>query len=150
MSNQQMASRIHNILSSKAALGMGEGEMEDLMEMYGRGVSTGGARRKKRGVSKSKTAKKRKVSSKRTTNPWILFVKRYIKDHPRMNYAEAIKSKKVRDAYYRGKKTGVRCVRKVGKTCKRGQKCVPVKGYTQKDGTKVKRTRKCIGRGYFD
>lgn len=159
MSGQQMASRLHNILSTKAALGMGYGEgIEDLMEMYGRGAGATGGRKKR---IKSKIPK-RKASAKRTTNRWTIFLRSkqvhdlYQKVKPKGKprkgapnpWTTFIKSKKLKDLYARSQ--GVSCVRKRAKYCKKNQKCIPVKGYTQKDGTRVKRTRRCIAAGDFD
>jgi hypothetical protein len=100
MSDQEMAHRIKDILLTKAALGMGEGdyggdyggEIEDVESIYGRG----GARKRRTG-SKTKRKSKTGVSSH---NPWIKFVKKYARAHG-MTYGEALASKRTCVAYRR-------------------------------------------------
>jgi hypothetical protein len=159
MSNQEMANHIHDILSKKAAMGMGyrkrgrtrslgRGELEDIMEIYGRGVMVGG-----RGPKKG--SKKAKESA--TNNSWIQFIRKYAKDN-HILYKDALKSKKACVAYRRDylglkpkefpcnrKKTGSKTTKK---KCPKGEKLVRTKGYTKKSGKRVKPYHRCIAEGY--
>lgn len=167
MSNQEMANRLHDILSSKAAMGMGVsagarrrrgGEVEDIMELYGRGVSAG-ARKKRTG---SKTTRK-KPGAIRSKNPWVNFVREYAYDN-NMLYRDVLKSKAACREYREihgatrkevpcirrkyGSKTAKKRVvkhRKVAKkTCRPGQKISKTKAYTRKSGKPIKKYKRCI------
>jgi hypothetical protein len=122
MSDQEMADHIKDILLTKASLGMGEGvrrrrrragegegvrrkkrrsrrmagegELEDILQIYGRGVYVGG---KKKSGSKSRKGK----TTGGKMNPWIKHVKKYAKDHG-LTYAEALKSPRARSSYKGG------------------------------------------------
>lgn len=162
MSDQEMANRIHSILSSKAAMGMGygEGAVEDIMELYGRGVRASGVRagaRRKRVVKKKST--KKITAAKR--NPWIQFVKDYA-DSRGISYKEALQSKKACELYRKLGRMTVKempCRRRISgskttrrksssKKCPRGQKAKNVKSYYRSSGTYVRPYKKCIAGEY--
>ena len=178
MSNQEMAEHLHDILSAKAAMGMGvvagarrrsgsktakrpyrrragEGELEDIMELYGRGVTAGyplGSKGKFHRIhSKVKGSKAAKAVAKK--NPWIQHVQAYRAKHPRLSYKEAIM--KAKSTYKKqGSKTAKRKVSK--KKSKREDPCPPgkrpslIRPYTRSSGTKVPASYRCIsGRRRF-
>jgi len=160
-----MATRLHSILSRKAALGMGygegegEGELEDVMQLYGRGVRAG------RGPSK---ASKRAAAA----NPWIQFIRAYADFHD-ISYKDALKSKAACKEYRQLGRMTVKempCMRKSGsktakkriikkrvvkrrlpvalqgskRTCPKGKKPIKTKAYTRKTGKHVKSFYRCV------
>ena len=172
MSNQQMANRIHHILSDKAEMGMGvtAGELEDIMELYGRG----GVRAAACGqgvMAGAKLGKKRKACklTPLPTNPWV----RFIRDYACMNgitYKQALKSKRAcaeyrkfgnyskKDFPCKRKSTGSKTAKKKivskkkkvvsKKKCAKGKKAVRTKAYTRSSGKQIKSYQRCIkGKG---
>lgn len=143
MSNQEMANRIYDILSTKAALGMGR-DSEGILERYGRGVTAG--RGTKQGAK---------------NNPWINCVKQYAKAKG-ITYKEALKSKGISSYYEKYKKSGKMKTttkksskpvkrstskapkNKAKKKCPKGTVAIPIRRYTRSDGTKIKSYEKCI------
>jgi hypothetical protein len=133
MSNQQMANRIHDILSSKAMMGMGRhrrysrgyGDEED--DIYGRGVRAGYG-----------PSVKSEVAAKK--NPWIKFVKKFAKEHG-MTYAEALKNPATKKAYkqFKGSKGSKTTKGKGAGTPKNVKHCSKGKRLS-----KVKRYKRCI------
>jgi len=166
MSNQEMANHLHDILSSKASMGMGrrrrggygEGEVEDIMELYWR-CGSAGARKKRSG---SKTARKRPGAIK-SKNPWVNFVREYAYDN-NMLYRDVLKSKAACREYrqiHGATRKQVPCVRKkygsktakkrvvkhrkvVKKRCPPGKRLDKTRSYTRKSGKHVKGYQRCI------
>ncbi|HTO16884.1 MAG TPA: hypothetical protein VLZ83_14040 [Edaphocola sp.] len=109
MSNRAIANRIYNILSEKAAMGMGyedlyEYEDDYETEIIGDGVRAGvraGARRKS------------------SDNPWVTFLKKYSASKG-ISYSDAMTSTAARNAYARSKK-------QVGASKKKSVKKKPMK-----------------------
>jgi hypothetical protein len=160
MSNQEQARRMYDILSTKAALGMGYGD-EDMYDIEGEGYGTReGARkgwktrrRNMRKAARTKTAK-RKTAKPRKKNPWITFIKKYAAERG-ISYREALNSKRACLIYRREmgmSRADFPCdrdypvpVRRSGsKTCPRGKRIESVKGYTRSSGRKVAPFKRCI------
>jgi hypothetical protein len=145
-----MANRLHAILSDKAAMGMGyrmknrvgygDGELEDIMQLHGRGVMAG---RYRAGFGTPYGAR---------SNPWIDFVRFYAEESGQ-SYADALQDPDTSSSYKEYKKgldyrQGLppRKPRLMNRTsCPKGKFLKPVKGYTRKKNNKqVKPYNKCI------
>jgi len=161
-----MAGRMYDILSTKAALGMGR-DSEGLMERYGSGrrrLTRGGLDDEYHieghgvyaGRGPSRRSKKAAAS-----NPWILFIKDYSNFHG-ISYKDALQSKKACAEYRklanytskefpcrRGAKRSTSKAPKrnvVNKKCPKGKKLVKTRAFTRKTGKKVKSFERCIRR----
>lgn len=137
MSNQEMSHRLYDILSTKAALGMGR-DSEGILERYGSGVYAG---------------KGTKIGA--TSNPWIDFLHYYsgITGIPYNELLQDSDTKKVYRSYKMGKnyREGLpvprrMMPRKIKTSCPKGEKLISVRSYTTKKGSKVKPYKKCIKR----
>ena len=177
-----MAEHLHDILSAKAAMGMGvvagarrkygsktakrsyrrragEGELEDIMELYGRGVTAGyplGSKGKFHRIhSKVKGSKAAKAVAKK--NPWIKHVQAYRAKHPKLSYQEAMR--KAGSTYKKqGSKTAKRKVtksktvkRKVSKKkstredpCPPGKRASVIRAYKRRSGKRIPASYRCI------
>lgn len=178
MSNQEMASRIHDILSEKAVMGMGRrkktaGELEDIMEIYGRGVAAGIAMSENGGVMAGGVRAGRGSKKGAHKNLWIEFLKGYASDNG-ISYRDALQDPNAKAEYchfykqylpeeYQGrfnqgclekghKKKSASKVYKPITTkgnCPRGKKIKKIRGYTTKTGKVVPSYEKCVAAGYI-
>lgn len=144
------------------------GELEDIMEVFGRGSMKKG----------SKSAKKAARN-----NPWITFIKEYAAEQG-MSYREALQSKRAHSAYCQAygrpakskacksgsktakkkvtfkkkvvsksktaKKKAVSKSKTAKKKCPKGTKAKMVQGYKRKSGKQIKPFRRCVAAGEFD